>query len=254
MPATKISIEGATRTYSDGAVVVFENLTLGVRDNEVLCIVGPSGCGKTTLLRCIDGLIPLSAGHILIDDQVVTQPRTDVAMVFQHFGLFPWKTVFANIAYGLTLQGRPKAVIQNTVEHSIKMVGLVGFEKSYPYQLSGGMQQRAGLARALAVNPRVLLMDEPFASLDAQTRELLQDQLLAILSRERKTMVFITHSIDEAIALGDRIIVLSSRPARVRETLTVDFPGERNLESIKASPLFVDLRAHIWHQLRTEIK
>ena len=254
MPATKISIEGATRTYSDGAVVVFENLTLGVRDNEVLCIVGPSGCGKTTLLRCIDGLIPLSAGRILIDDQVVTQPRTDVAMVFQHFGLFPWKTVFANIAYGLTLQGRPKAVIQNTVEHYIKMVGLVGFEKSYPYQLSGGMQQRAGLARALAVNPRVLLMDEPFASLDAQTRELLQDQLLAILSRERKTMVFITHSIDEAIALGDRIIVLSSRPARVRETLTVDFPGERNLESIKASPLFVDLRAHIWHQLRTEIK
>ena len=254
MPATKISIEGATRTYSDGAVVVFENLTLGVRDKEVLCIVGPSGCGKTTLLRCIDGLIPLSAGRILIDDQVVTQPRTDVAMVFQHFGLFPWKTVFANIAYGLTLQGRPKAVIQNTVEHYIKMVGLVGFEKSYPYQLSGGMQQRAGLARALAVNPRVLLMDEPFASLDAQTRELLQDQLLAILSRERKTMVFITHSIDEAIALGDRIIVLSSRPARVRETLTVDFPGERNLESIKASPLFVDLRAHIWHQLRTEIK
>ena len=254
MPATKISIEGATRTYSDGAVVVFENLTLGVRDNEVLCIVGPSGCGKTTLLRCIDGLIPLSAGRIVIDDQVVTQPRTDVAMVFQHFGLFPWKTVFANIAYGLTLQGRPKAVIQNTVEHYIKMVGLVGFEKSYPYQLSGGMQQRAGLARALAVNPRVLLMDEPFASLDAQTRELLQDQLLAILSRERKTMVFITHSIDEAIALGDRIIVLSSRPARVRETLTVDFPGERNLESIKASPLFVDLRAHIWHQLRTEIK
>ena len=254
MPATKISIEGATRTYSDGAVVVFEDLTLGVRDKEVLCIVGPSGCGKTTLLRCIDGLIPLSAGRILIDDQVVTQPRTDVAMVFQHFGLFPWKTVFANIAYGLTLQGRPKAVIQNTVEHYIKMVGLVGFEKSYPYQLSGGMQQRAGLARALAVNPRVLLMDEPFASLDAQTRELLQDQLLAILSRERKTMVFITHSIDEAIALGDRIIVLSSRPARVRETLSVDFPGERNLESIKASPLFVDLRAHIWHQLRTEIK
>ncbi len=253
MPATKISIQDATRFYSDGKVIVFQNLTLPIYENEVLCIVGPSGCGKTTLLRCIDGLIPLSAGRIMIDGTAVLKPRTDVAMVFQHFGLFPWKSVHNNIAYGLSLQGRPQGEIKDTVEHYVHMVGLAGFEKSYPYQLSGGMQQRAGLARALAVNPKVLLMDEPFASLDAQTRELLQDQLLAILAREKKTMVFITHSIDEAIALGQRIVVLSSRPARVREVLPVEFPGERSVDSIKADPLFADLRNHIWQQLKHEI-
>ncbi len=251
--SAKISVEGATKRFADDSVVVFEQLDLQVRENESLCIVGPSGCGKTTLLRCIDGLIPLSAGRIVIDGQEVHQPRTDVAMVFQHFGLFPWKSVSDNIAYGLSLQGRPKGEIKETVAHYIGMVGLDGFEKSYPYQLSGGMQQRAGLARALAVNPKVLLMDEPFASLDSQTRELLQDELLRILARERKSMIFITHSIDEAIALGDRIAVLSSRPARVREILDVSFPGTRELESIKASTLFAELRGHIWHELSHEI-
>jgi len=253
MPVPKISVENATRTYADGAVVVFDKLDLQVHENEVLCIVGPSGCGKTTLLRCIDGLIPLSAGRIVIDGTVVNKPRTDVAMVFQHFGLFPWKTVFDNIAYGLTLQGKPKSEIEETVMRYVKMVGLGGFEKSYPYQLSGGMQQRAGLARALAVNPKVLLMDEPFASLDAQTRELLQDELLGILAREQKTMVFITHSIDEAIALGDRVAVLSARPAHLRETLTLDFGRDRRVESVKTSARFSDLHSHIWHQLRNEI-
>lgn len=253
MPPVKISIEQATRHYSDGAVVVFEDLDLQVVENEVVCIVGPSGCGKTTLLRCVDGLIPLSAGRIVIDGRIVVKPRTDLAMVFQHFGLFPWKSVYDNIAYGLSLQGQPKNEIKEAVEHYVRMVGLAGFEKSYPYQLSGGMQQRAGLARALAVNPKVLLMDEPFASLDAQTRELLQDQLLAILAREHKTMIFITHSIDEAIALGDRIVVLSSRPARVREILPVEFPRSRTLESVKSSPRFAELRNHIWNELKNEL-
>jgi NitT/TauT family transport system ATP-binding protein len=188
----------------------------------------------------------------LIDGQRVVKPRADVAVVFQHFGLFPWKSVYDNIAYGLSLQGRPKTEIKDAVDHYIAMVGLKSFEKSYPYQLSGGMQQRAGLARALAVSPQVLLMDEPFASLDAQTRELLQDQLLSILAREKKTMVFITHSIDEAIALGDRVVVLSPRPASVVEVLDVEFPS-RDLESIKAHPLFTELRAHIWHRLRREM-
>ncbi len=250
---TKISVEDATKTYVDGTVVVFENLSLQVNENEVLCILGPSGCGKTTLLRCMDGLIPLSSGRIVIDGAAVKQPRTDVAMVFQHFGLFPWKTVFENIAYGLTLQHRPKDEVQETVRHYIKMVGLSGFEKLYPYQLSGGMQQRAGLARALAVNPKVLLMDEPFASVDAQTRELLQEQLLGILQRERKTIVFITHSIDEALALGDRVLVLAPRPTHVREILNVDFPGPRTLDSIKSSQMFIELRSHIWNQLRHEL-
>ncbi len=254
MPSTKISVENAKRTYADGAVVVFETLNLRVDENQVMCIVGPSGCGKTTLLRCIDGLIPLSEGRIIIDGRVVDKPRNDVAMVFQHFGLFPWKTVFDNIAYGLSLQKKSQGEIKDTVDHYIKVVGLRGFEKSYPYQLSGGMQQRAGLARALAVNPKVLLMDEPFASLDAQTRELLQDELLSILSRERKTMVFITHSIDEAIALGNCVAVMTARPSQVREVLPIDFPGDRSVESVKASPLFSELHSHIWHQLRIENK
>ncbi len=253
MSPAKISVENATRLYPEGNVVVFEKLNLQIEENEVLCIVGPSGCGKTTLLRCMDGLIPLTEGRILIDGRAVKRPSTEVAMVFQHFGLFPWKTVYDNVGYGLMVQGRRKNEIRDAVEHYIQMVGLDGFEKAYPYQLSGGMQQRAGLARALAVNPKVLLMDEPFASLDAQTRELLQDELLAIMGRERKTMVFITHSIDEAIALGDRIVVLSSRPARVRESLKVEFPGVRNVESVKANPQFGELRSHIWHQLGHEI-
>lgn len=253
MPANKIRIENATRIYSEGAIVVFENLNLQVEENQALCIVGPSGCGKTTLLRCMDGLIPLSGGRITIDSQPVSKPRADVAMVFQHFGLFPWKSVYDNVAYGLSLQGRSRQETRETVDHYIEMVGLHGFEKSYPYQLSGGMQQRAGLARALAVNPAVLLMDEPFASLDAQTRELLQDQLLAILAREHKTMVFITHSIDEAVALGNRVAVLSPRPARVREVLDVQFPGPRTLERIKADPHFAEMRSHIWNELKREL-
>lgn len=250
---TKISIENATRTYSDGAVVVFENLNLQVNENEVLCIVGPSGCGKTTLLRCIDGLITLTSGQILIDGQVVRKPRSDVTMVFQHFGLFPWKTVYENIAYGMRIQNRADSEVQDAVAHYTKLVGLTGFEKSYPYQLSGGMQQRAGLARALAVNPKIMLMDEPFASLDAQTREILQDQLLTIMAREHKTMVFITHSIDEAIVLGDRVVVLTPRPAHVREILPMPFSGERNVDAIKTDHQFVELRSHIWNELKHDL-
>src|SRR5574341_593653 len=250
---TKISIENATRTYADGAVIAFENLNLQVQENEVMCIVGPSGCGKTTLLRCVDGLIPLSAGRISIDGTKVQKPRPDIALVFQHFGLFPWKTVYDNVAYGLSVQQRPQNEIKEIVPRYIKMVGLSGFEKSYPYQLSGGMQQRAGLARALAVNPKILLMDEPFASVDAQTREILQDQLLGILEREKKTIVFITHSIDEAIVLGDRVVVLSPRPGRVRETISVNFSTRHDLDSIKSSPQFVKLRSHIWNELRHDL-
>jgi len=249
----KISIENATRTYSDGAVTAFDKLNLQVNENEVLCIVGPSGCGKTTLLRCIDGLIPLSSGRIAIDGQAVKRPRPDVTMVFQHFGLFPWKTVYENIAYGMRIQKRPESEVTEAVAYYTKLVGLSGFEKSYPYQLSGGMQQRAGLARALAVNPKIMLMDEPFASLDAQTRELLQDQLLVIMGREHKTMVFITHSIDEAIVLGDRVVVLSPRPGQVREILPMPFSGERTVDAIKTNHQFVELRSHIWNELRHDL-
>jgi NitT/TauT family transport system ATP-binding protein len=247
----KIVVDRATRAFGDGAVVAFAELSLRVGPGEFLCIVGPSGCGKTTLLRCIDGLIPLSEGQILIDGQRVDCPRASVAMVFQHFGLFPWQPVRDNVAYGLRLRRAPRDQVDQVVDRYLRLVGLDGFAGAYPYQLSGGMQQRAGLARALAVNPDVLLMDEPFGSLDAQTRELLQDELLRIQDQERKTIVFITHSIDEAIVLGDRIVVMSSRPGRVREELSVPIGRPRTIEGARADPGFEPLREHIWHQLRS---
>jgi NitT/TauT family transport system ATP-binding protein len=218
----------------------------------VLCILGPSGCGKTTLLRVLDGLIVPDDGEVTIDGRRVTGPRTDVAMVFQHFGLFPWKRLRQNIAYGLELRGRPRADIARAAAHYTELVGLGGFEQAYPFQLSGGMQQRAGLARALAVNPSILLMDEPFGSLDAQTRETLQEELSRILGREPKTVIFVTHSIDEAIFLGDRIAVMSRRPGRIRETLAVDLPRPRQLNDVRADPNAIKLRAHIWDELRRE--
>jgi NitT/TauT family transport system ATP-binding protein len=249
-----IVAEGASKLFLDGAVVAFHQLSLKVRRNEIMCVVGPSGCGKTTLLRCIAGLIDLSDGQILVHGKAVAgHPPDDVAMVFQHFGLLPWKTVFDNAAFGLSVAGVPRAKIQERVTHYLELVGLTGFETHYPYQLSGGMQQRVGLVRALAMNPSVLLMDEPFAALDAQTREVLQEELLALMERpdERKTMVFITHSIDEAIILGDRIAVMTSRPGRLKEVLDIPFDRPRDVDGIRADPRFAELRLHIWRQLHS---
>ena len=245
-----IRVEGASKRFATG-VVVFDGLDLEVGDGEVLCILGPSGCGKTTLLRAMHGLLPLDGGHVMIEGQPVTRPRRDVAMVFQHFGLFPWKTVAANVGYGIELAGVPERERRERVRRYIEMVGLTSFEAAFPYQLSGSMQQRAGLARALAMEPRVLLMDEPFGALDAQTRETLQDELLRIWERTGgRTMVFITHSIEEAIALGDRVAILSPRPARVREIVHVDISRPRTVESVIEHPSFVDLRERCWRQLR----
>ena len=249
---TKIAVRGLTKRFADVGVTAFERLDFEVFDGEVLCILGPSGCGKTTLLRALDGLITADEGDVVIDDRKVTRPARDVAMVFQQFGLFPWKRLDQNIAYGLRLLGRPPAEIRMRVEHYVKLVGLAGFEHCYPYQLSGGMQQRAGLARALAVNPSVLLMDEPFGALDAQTRETLQEELLRILDKEPKTMIFVTHSIDEAIVLGDRILVMSSRPGRIQEILPVDIPRPRAVDETRADERAIKLRTHIWQELRRE--
>jgi NitT/TauT family transport system ATP-binding protein len=237
----------------DGEVIAFQDLTLDIRANQTTCIVGPSGCGKTTLLRCLAGLIPPTSGSIYLDEHPILQPSPSVIMVFQHFGLFPWKTVEQNVAYGLKLQHVPRATWPHRIRPYIDLVGLSGFEHLYPYQLSGGMQQRAGLARALVLNPEVLLMDEPFGSLDAQTRELLQEELVRILERERKTMVFITHSIDEAIVLGDRIVVMSARPGRVREVLDVGLPRPRSVQAARTSERYAALRNHIWDELRPEV-
>src|SRR5205823_3927282 len=216
--------------------------------------VGPSGCGKTTLLRCIAGLTELSSGSLLVHGRrVAGRPPDGVALVFQHFGLLPWKTVWDNAAFGLAMAGVPRPTIKDKVEHYLDLVGLGGFERHYPYQLSGGMQQRVGLVRALAMNPSVLLMDEPFAALDAQTREVLQEELLHLMERvgERKTMVFITHSIDEALILGDRIAVMTARPGRIKEVLDMPFGRPREVDAIRADPRFAELRQHIWRQLHS---
>src|SRR5437763_740801 len=248
-----IVARNASKMFLDGAVVAFRQLNRAVRDKEILCIVGPSGCGKTTFLRCIAGLTEITGGELLVGGTPVAGPPDGVAMVFQHFGLLPWKTVYDNAAFGLAMSGAPASVIKERVEHYLNLVGLSSFERHYPYQLSGGMQQRVGLVRALAMNPSVLLMDEPFAALDAQTREILQEELLQLMERpeERKTMVFITHSIDEAILLGDRIAVMSARPGRIKEVLDVPFGHPRDGNKLRTDPRFGEMRAHIWGELHT---
>jgi NitT/TauT family transport system ATP-binding protein len=249
-----IRVCDATKTFLGGAVTAFEALDLDVEPQEILCIVGPSGCGKTTLLRSIAGLTELSGGHIELNGQRVAAPSEGVAIVFQHFGLLPWKTVFDNAAFGLRMSGASAAQIRERVGGYLEIVGLAGYENRYPYQLSGGMQQRVGLVRALALNPSVLLMDEPFAALDAQTREILQEELIALMQRprERKTMVFITHSIDEAIIMGDRIAVMTARPGRLAELIKVPFAWPRDVDAMRTDKVFAELRLHLWHKLRSE--
>jgi NitT/TauT family transport system ATP-binding protein len=249
---SKLTVRHLTKSYNGGKVIALQDVSFEVQPYESICILGPSGCGKTTLLRLLDCLILRDRGEILLDGEPVTAPRPDVAMVFQHFGLFPWKNLEENIAYGLALRRRSKEEIAQRVQHYIELVGLKGFEKCYPYQLSGGMQQRAGLARALAVNPSLLLMDEPFGSLDVQTRETLQEELSKILEQERKTMIFVTHSIDEAVFLGDRILLMTSRPGRIREILTVEIPRPRDITRVRSDPRSVQLRTHIWDQLKRD--
>jgi len=226
------------------------DVSLSIRPNEFISIIGPSGCGKTTLLKMIDGLIPFDSGEILINRKKVSGPGPDRAVVFQTFALLPWRTVLANVEFSLELRQIPKEQRAATAREYLKRVGLEDFEHHYPHELSGGMQQRAGLARALAVNPLILLMDEPFGSVDAQTRQLLQEDLLALWQREQKTVIFITHSMDEAVYLADRVVVMTPRPGRVAEILEVPLKRPRDAEGVRRDPVFVDLTNYIWARLK----
>jgi NitT/TauT family transport system ATP-binding protein len=226
------------------------NVSLSIRENEFISIIGPSGCGKTTLLKIIDGLIPYDSGKILIDGKQITGPGPDRAVVFQSFALLPWRTVLANVEFSLELRQLSKAERAKTARDYLRRVGLTDFENHYPHELSGGMQQRAGLARALAVNPSILLMDEPFGAVDAQTRQLLQEELLNLWQRERKTVIFITHSMDEAVYLSDRVVVMTPRPGRVAEILDVPLARPRVSEEVRRDPTFVDLTNYIWESLK----
>lgn len=224
-----IKLTDVSKTYGSGAneLHVLDRINIDVEPNELVVIVGPSGCGKSTLLKIIDGLIEPTDGTVEIDRMEVDGSRDDVAMVFQDFNLLPWRTVLGNVQLGLEVQDLPKEDRLHRAHEWIEKVGLDGFEKSYPHELSGGMQQRVGLARALAINPSILLMDEPFGALDAQTKDLMQTELLQLLATENKTVVFITHDIREAILIADRVLVMSKKPATIIEELDIAFERPR---------------------------
>jgi NitT/TauT family transport system ATP-binding protein len=249
--AARIRVRGVAKRF--GKLEVFRNIDFDLGEREIVTIVGPSGCGKTTLLRCIDGLIPVDAGEIWCDDQRVTEPIAGMAMVFQHFGLFPWKTVRENVGYGLKMANMPADQIAERVPHFIQLVGLTGFENAYPWQMSGGMQQRCGLARALAVEPSVLLMDEPFAAVDAQTREILQFELMRIWDTRPTSMIFVTHSIEEAVLMGDRVFVLKGRPSNIQKIVEVDLPRPRTRDTLRQAR-FAELRELVWSTLMAEAR
>jgi NitT/TauT family transport system ATP-binding protein len=243
-----IVVEGVSKAF--GAVRALVDINLRVGAGEFLSLIGPSGCGKTTLLKTIAGLLPVDAGRITVGDRTVTGPGRECSVVFQDFALLPWATAQRNVEFGLLLRGVPAAERASTARQAIAKVGLAGFEEAYPSQLSGGMQQRVGLARALAVNPRVLLMDEPFASIDEQTRRLFQDDLLRLWSEARKTVVLVTHSMEEAIYLADRVVVLSPRPGRVHEMLDVPLSRPRESSDVRATAEFARLVDDLWKILR----
>jgi NitT/TauT family transport system ATP-binding protein len=249
----KIAVRGLRKEFTMGkrSVVALERCDFEVREGEFICIVGPSGCGKTTLLRILGGLESPSGGEVVVRRRNAGHPLT--SMIFQEASIFPWMTVKANVAYGLTLRGVDAQHIEAAVRHFLTLTALEPFADAYPFQLSGGMKQRVSVARAFANDPEVLLMDEPFAALDEQNKILLQEELLRIWSESKKTVIFITHSIDEALVMGDRVLVMSGRPGRLKADIPVAFPRPRTVYDLKGDPEFGRLGREIWMLLREEV-
>ncbi len=232
--------------------VAIKDVSLQVSDGEFVSLLGPSGCGKTTFLNAIDGLKKVTRGEIQIDGRVVTKPGKERAMVFQSAALLPWRTVLGNTVYGLELQGVGRSAARARARQLLQLVGLDGFEGRFPNELSGGMQQRVNIARALATDPEILLLDEPFANLDAQTREFMQSELLRIWATTHKTAIFVTHNIVESIYLSDRVVVFTARPGRIKEIVNIDLPRPRPLK-MKRQPEFLRYEEHVWDLLQDEM-
>jgi NitT/TauT family transport system ATP-binding protein len=249
--AAAIRISGLQKTF--GKLVAIDRVSIEIGRGEFFTIVGPSGCGKTSLLRILAGLETATAGTIEIDTPAGSE-RPANSLVFQGESIFPWMTVWNNAAYGLRMRNAPAAVIKERVGHYLDATGLTRFADYYPHQLSGGMKQRVSIARAFANDPEILLMDEPFSALDAQNKLLLQEELLRIWDEQKKTVVFITHSVDEAVYLGDRILVMTAQPGRVKSLVRVPLPRPRNIIALQRAPEFGELVSHIWSELRDEVQ
>jgi NitT/TauT family transport system ATP-binding protein len=249
----QIVVEQVSHLYRPPAgrpVLALEDISLEIRDREFLALLGPSGCGKSTLLYLIGGFLPIENGRILLDGQPIAAPGPDRGIVFQHFALFPWKSVRQNVLYGLERMGLARTERENRAQSFIDLVGLTGFEDSYPSQLSGGMKQRVAIARTLAFDPKILLMDEPFGALDAQTRHLMQTELLGLWERSRKTVVFVTHDVQEAVYLADRVAVMSARPGRIKTIVETRF--DKSDPALMKTKAFVDKVDEIWGLVRDE--
>jgi len=252
----RIDVQHLTKTFQaikGETVEAVHDIDLAVADNQFVSIVGPSGCGKSTLLYIIAGFVAPTSGSVLVDGQAVRGPGPDRGIVFQEYALFPWRTVQDNIKYGLEEKGVPRDEVERVVQKYLRLMGLQGFQRKYPRELSGGMKQRVALARTLAYEPDVLLMDEPFGALDAQTRELQQDELLAIWREKKSTVLFVTHSVEEAVYLSEKVVVMTTRPGRIKSVIDIDLDRSRHREDVVTSPEFAQLKNRVWLDVREEV-
>ena len=250
---TKLKIDNVVKEYvgNKGKTVALNGVSLDIKENEFICVVGPSGCGKSTLLNIIAGLLEPTSGAVYLDGKKIEGTGVERGVVFQGYALFPWRTVLKNVMFGLEMKRMPKDQAEEIARKYIKAVGLEGFEHAYPKELSGGMRQRVAIARAYAADPEVLLLDEPFGALDAQTRVQLQSELLNTWEHEKKTCFFITHDVDEAIILAQRVIIMSARPGRIKKIVDIDIPYPRT-QATKTDPRFLELKTEIWNEVYQE--